>query len=152
MTTTSAPPEERMVLRGVRWETYARLLDDHADQRSPRFTYDRGVLEIMSPGSRHETLAELVSLLVAIVAEVRGVDLALLGSTTFKDPDWERGFEPDACFYLQQAAQMRGKERIDPRVDPAPEVVFEVDITPLQYRQAVAVRAVRRSRGVASRR
>lgn len=129
MTTVSVPPEERMVLPSVRWDTYARLLDDHADQRSPRFTYDRGVLEIMSPGSRHESLAEFASLLVAMIADVRGMDVALLGSTTFKDEGWERGFEPDACFYLRQAAVVRGKERIDPRVDPAPEIVFEVDIT-----------------------
>lgn len=117
------------MLRHVRWETYERLLADHADQRSPRFTYDRGVLEIMSPGKLHEGLAQLVSWLVATVADVRGLDVAPLGSTTFKDPRWERGFEPDACFYLRHAATIRGGERIGPRTDPAPEIVFEVDIT-----------------------
>ncbi len=129
MMTVSTPPEERVVLWHVSWDTYERLLADHADQRSPRFTYDRGVLEIMRPGSLHEGLAQLVSSLVATVADARGLDMAGLGSTTFKDPEWDRGFEPDACFYLRHAAAIRGKERIDPRVDPAAEVVFEVDIT-----------------------
>ncbi len=129
MSVTSAPPEERVVLRQVRWDTYERLLADHADARAPRFTYDRGTLEIARPGSRHESLAILVSYLVAAVAEARDLDATSLGSTTFKDPGWERGFEPDACFYLRDAATVRGLERIDPRVDPPPEIVFEVDIT-----------------------
>jgi Uma2 family endonuclease len=129
MSVTSAPPEERVVLRQVRWDTYERLLADHADARAPRFTYDRGTLEIMSPGSRHESFADLVRHLVAAVAEARGLDVTGLGSTTFRDPGWERGFEPDACFYLRDAATVRGLEHIDPRVDPPPEIVFEVDIT-----------------------
>jgi len=86
-------------------------------------------MEIARPGSRHESLAILVSYLVAAVAEARDLDATSLGSTTFKDPGWERGFEPDACFYLRDAATVRGLERIDPRVDPPPEIVFEVDIT-----------------------
>ena len=129
MTTATLPAEERVVLRHVRWETYEALLDDHSDQRSPRFTYDRGVLEIMSPGSRHEGLADLVRHLAAAVAEARGLDMTGLGSTTFKDPAWEKGFEPDACFYFRDAALIRGKPHVDPRVDPPPEIVFEVDIT-----------------------
>lgn len=127
--TTSAPPEERVVLRHVRWDTYERLLADHADARSPRFTYDRGVLEIMSPGSRHESLADLIRAMMVAIADARGIDMTGLGSTTFRDAGWDRGFEPDACFYLRNAASVRGLERLDPRVDPAPEVVFEVDIT-----------------------
>lgn len=127
--TTSAPPEERVVLRQVGSDTYERLVADHAEVRSPRFTYDRGVLEIMSPGSWHEALADLVRALLVAVAEVRDVDLTGLGSTTFKDAGADRGFEPDACFYFRHAADVRGRERLDPRVDPAPELVFEVDIT-----------------------
>lgn len=127
--TTSAPPEERVVLRHVRWDTYERLVADHEDTRSPRFTYDRGVLEIMSPGSWHEALADLVRAMMNVIAETRNVDMTGLGSTTFKDAGWDRGFEPDACFYLKHAATVRGLRRIVPRVDPAPEIVFEVDIT-----------------------
>ncbi len=117
------------MLRHVRWDTYERLLADHADARSPRFTYDRGVLEIMSPGSRHESLADLVRAMMVTIADARGVDMTGLGSTTVKDAGWDRGFEPDACFSLRNAASVRGRDRLDPRVDPAPEVVFEVDIT-----------------------
>lgn len=129
MTTTDAPAEERVVMRHVRWDTYERLMADHEDARSPRFTYDRGVLEVMVPGNLHEGLAELVSFMMGAIAEGRDVDMTALGSTTFKDAGWDRGFEPDACFYLQNAARVRGLRRIVPRVDPPPEIVFEVDIT-----------------------
>jgi Uma2 family endonuclease len=41
-----------------------------------------------------------------------------------------RGFEPDSCFYFgEQAALIRGRERIDLHVDPAPALVVEVDLT-----------------------
>jgi Uma2 family endonuclease len=129
MTTTDAPPEDRVVMRHVRWDTYERLMADHEDSPVPRFTYDRGTLEITMPGNLHEGLSELVSAMMNVIAETRDVDMTALGSTTFKDAGWDRGFEPDACFYLANAARVRGLRRIVPRVDPPPEIVFEVDIT-----------------------
>jgi len=129
VSTVTAPAEQRVVLRSVRWETYERLVEDHTDMRSPRFSYDRGVLEIMSPGTLHERLADLVRSLVITVAETWEMDVTGLGSVTFRDPGWARGFEPDACFYVLHAAAIRDKTAIDPRVDPPPDVVFEVDIT-----------------------
>jgi len=39
-------PEQRVVLEDVRWETYEHLLSDHLDKSVPRFTFDRGRLEI----------------------------------------------------------------------------------------------------------
>ena len=48
-------------MRHVRWDIYERLLADHEDVRSPRFTYDRGVLEVMVPGTLHEGLADLLT-------------------------------------------------------------------------------------------
>jgi Uma2 family endonuclease len=129
MTATEAPPEERVVMRHVRWDTYERLLADHEDVRSPRFTYDRGVLEVMVPGNQHEGISQLVATMMVAIAEARDLDMTSLGSTTFKDAGWDRGFEPDACFYLQDAERIRGLRRIVPRVDPPPEIVFEVDIT-----------------------
>ena len=52
MGTVLHPPEhttQRVTRRHVSWETYERLLAEHEQCSSPRFTYDRGVLEIMSP-------------------------------------------------------------------------------------------------------
>lgn len=63
------------------------------------------------------------------MAEELEVDLQGLGSTTFRREDLDRGFEPDACFYIQNAARIRGKTELDLRTDPPPDVVIEVDIT-----------------------
>ena len=52
-----------------------------------------------------------------------------VGSTTFRREDLERGFEPDACFYVQNEEHVRGKPRIGLNVDPPPDLVIEVDIT-----------------------
>src|SRR5262249_1068369 len=52
-----------------------------------------------------------------------------LGSTTFKREDLERGFEPDACFYVQNVDRIRGQQDIDLTLDPAPDLVVEIDIT-----------------------
>src|SRR5438128_666828 len=48
------PPEQRVVLRNVSWETYERLLTENLERSSPRFTYDRGAHESMSPSAEHE--------------------------------------------------------------------------------------------------
>lgn len=118
-----------MVLHDISWETYDHLLVDHQNQSSPRFTYDRGTLEIMSPSVTHERLNRLIALLVEISAEELGIEIDDLGSTTFKREDLQRGFEPDSCFYIENLERIRGKSNIDLSVDPPPDLVIKVDIT-----------------------
>jgi Uma2 family endonuclease len=36
--------------------------------------------------------------------------------------------EPDTCFYVQHAASVTGKDRIDLTTDPPPDVVVEIDV------------------------
>lgn len=64
-----------------------------------------------------------------------GVDVESFGSTTFKRDDLERGFEPDSCFYITNAARMLGKSTIDLAKDPPPELVIEIDITSASIRK-----------------
>ncbi len=129
MTTVLSPSEQRIVLQGVSWETYERLLADLTNNSAPRLTYDQGTLEIMSPSSEHERYNRTISLLVEALAEEMNRDVDNLGSTTFRREDSERGFEPDSCFYFRAAAQVRGKARIDLATDPPPELLIEIDLT-----------------------
>ncbi|MGB3632601.1 MAG: Uma2 family endonuclease [Rubrobacteraceae bacterium] len=117
------------MLENVGWETYESLLSGRGENSVPRFTYDQGMLEIMSPSPEHEAYNRSIALLVEFVAEELGIDVYDLGSTTFRREDLERGFEPDSCFYIQNEGQVRGKNRIDLDVDPPPDLVIEVDIT-----------------------
>ena len=57
-------PEQRVVLENVRWETYEHILSDHLDASVPRFTFDRGRLEIMRPSSEHEEYKQALTMLV----------------------------------------------------------------------------------------
>jgi Uma2 family endonuclease len=129
METIKSPAEHRVILHNTSWETYERLMKERGESRVPRFAYDRGELEIMSPSTEHESIAYYIGLLAAVFAEGAGVDLYGAGSTTFDREDLERGFEPDACFYVRNAERVRGKPRIDLSLDPPPDLVIEVDIT-----------------------
>jgi Uma2 family endonuclease len=129
MATVLTPPEQRVLLHNVSWETYERLLADLQDSSAPRLTYDRGTLEIMSPSSEHERYNRALAQVVEELAVEADIDMDSLGSTTFRREEIERGFEPDSCFYIQHAARVRGKKRIDLTVDPPPDLVIEVDIT-----------------------
>ncbi len=129
MATAQVVQEQRIVLSHVRWETYECLLADHENSSVPRFTYDRGALEIMSPLPKHERYNRLIELLLSTSAVELGLEVYSLGSTTFRRADLDRGFEADSCFYIQNEAVVRGKDRIDGRADPPPDLVVEIEIT-----------------------
>jgi Uma2 family endonuclease len=129
MPVLTCPSEKRVVLRDISWETYERLLKDLQDCSAPRLTFDQGVLEIMSPHSDHEEENRNLSLLVEIFAEEFLIEIRNLGSTTFRREEFQRGFEPDSCFYIQNAFRIWGKRRIDLETDPPPDLVIEIDLT-----------------------
>lgn len=129
MATVLSPPEQRVVLDNISWELYEELLAAHQDCSAPRFTYDRGLLEIMSPSAEHENIKHLLALLVEVLAEEMSVNVEGFGSTTFRREDLARGFEPDACFYVQNVERVKGKTMLDLAVDPPPDVIIEIDIT-----------------------
>ena len=126
-----SPPEGRVTLRNVGWETYERLVEEDPDRPAPRFFYDRGELEIVSPSFEHEQIADIIASLITELAVELDVDVASARSTTFKREDLLRGFEPDASFYFpEKIPQVRGKRRISLDAgDPPPDLVVEVDIT-----------------------
>jgi Uma2 family endonuclease len=129
MATAVRPAEQRIVLDNIPWETYESLLHAHRDRSVPRFTYDGGQLEIMSPSAEHEQLKDTIALLVHVVAEEMEINAEGFGSTTFRREDLARGFEPDACFYGISLARVKGKTELDLRTDPPPDLVVEIDIT-----------------------
>ena len=121
--------DQCFILSGISWETYERLLADMQDSHAAHFAYDQGMLEIMAPSHEHESLKHVIAMLVEILAEEMEVDIHGGGSTTFRRKDLARGFEPDACFYIQHAELVRGKKQIDLAQDPPPDLIIEIDIT-----------------------
>ncbi|MGH9881847.1 MAG: Uma2 family endonuclease [Pyrinomonadaceae bacterium] len=135
MTTVLESPKIReiltdgVLLHDISWSTYERLLDEHPDAPSPRFTYDCGDLLIMVTSPEHENINRTLNLLVELLAAEFEIESLAFGSTTYKRKDLQRGFEPDSCFYFQNEVRMRGKKRLDLSVDPPPDLVIEIDIT-----------------------
>ena len=114
---------------GVPWEEYEQLLADLGPGYAVRIFYDQGRMEIMAPASSHERPKSIIHRLVTILSDELDMDVESLGSTTFKEEMRAKGAEPDDCFYIQNAPQIIGKEDIDLRRDPPPDLVIEIDRT-----------------------
>lgn len=128
MSTTTAEPVYR-VLRGQTWADYeAALAERDRLGRRYRINYDRGVLEIMPVSQQHAQWQFLLILLVANFAAERGIPFEGLGPFTCAREEIDRGLEPDACFYVQNEAQVRGRT-IDLDVDPPPDLAIEIEVS-----------------------
>jgi Uma2 family endonuclease len=123
-----AATEQRFLLQAVNWQFYETLLNALGD-RPVRLTYDRGNLELMSPSFEHETYAYLLGRFLDILTLELKIPMKACRSTTFRRQDLDRGLEPDNCYYLRHAAQLRGRREIELTRDPPPDLAIEIDIT-----------------------
>jgi Uma2 family endonuclease len=121
-------PSQSAVLEDIDWPTYSRLLRIF-EKRRRRLTYDRGRLEIMSPLWEHESPADLLGHFVRLLTVVHGLPIRLGGSVTLRRRRYQRGVEPDRCYWIANAPRVRGRTHLDLRVDPPPDLVVEIDIT-----------------------
>lgn len=129
MVAVAAPATQRVVIRDVSWGLYELLLAGHLDKSAPRFTFDRGTLEIMSPGRRHERTNRSFARLIWTVGFELGIEIEDVGSMTYKRSSVRRGFEPDSSFYLRLPGRLDSDRDFDPEVDPPPDLVIEIDVS-----------------------
>ena len=132
MSTFSAPAplpaEQRLVLDGVDWQEY-RLVLRGLNGRHVRITYDRGAMEIMTLSFPHESSAYLAGRFIDILCDELKLRVRAVRSTTLKRKKMKRGLESDNAYYIRNEPLIRRKPRIDLRIDPAPDLAVEVDIT-----------------------
>ena len=117
MSTETSAGEQRVLLRSISWETYETLADN-PDRAGRLMTYDRGVLEIMSPSGAHESDKSMLGRMVEIFSLHHNIDICSSASTTFKRSDLERGFEADESYYIRNEPVVRPKREIDLQIDP----------------------------------
>src|SRR5437773_5039758 len=129
MATVQVPRGRSVVLDDVDWRTYSRLVRVFADRPSLRLAYDRGKLEIMNPLPEHETGAYLLGRFVDTLTEELGLPVKAGRSTTFRRRRKQRGLEADNSYWIANEALVRGKQVIDLRVDPPPDLALEIDLT-----------------------
>jgi Uma2 family endonuclease len=123
------PAGRHLLLSGVDWETYSRLLRAFAERPGIRLTYDRGELEIMSPLLEHDDDGRFLGRLVVALTEELGLPIKGGGSVTLRRRKKRRGVEGDESFWIANAHRMAGRRRLDLRTDPPPDLVIEVDVT-----------------------
>jgi Uma2 family endonuclease len=128
MSVVSQQAEQRVLLSGISWATFESLLADTRNHGT-RFTYDRGYLEMMSPSREHERMKRLIGRMVEAMTEELAIPMSSAGSTTLKAEWKERGLEADESYYIANEPRVRGRDEIDLRVDPPPDLAIEVDVT-----------------------
>lgn len=121
-------PLRHMVFSNIRWDTFERLLDDMGETHL-RMAYDRGKLEFMTISLEHDSYGRWIGDLILCVAVEMKTPLRKGGSTTLKQALRDVGLEPDECFWIRHAPQMRGKKKWNAQTDPPPDLAVEIDIT-----------------------
>ena len=94
------PTDEERMLLYVSFDEYERLREALGERSSPRMTYLKGVLEIMTPSRHHEMWKKNIARFVEHYAFAQDIDLRGYGSTTFKKAAKDRGAEPDECYVV----------------------------------------------------
>jgi Uma2 family endonuclease len=87
-----------VVVRGLSWSDYQRLLEVRGDASVPRYAYLEGDLEIMTPSLPHESIKSRIGCLVEVWCLERGIDFSPCGSWTLENKAKESGIEPDECY------------------------------------------------------
>jgi Uma2 family endonuclease len=128
MQTIPRARRQRLRLSSVSWRDYLRWLRA-AEGRHLRISYDRGELEIMTLSNVHEWFASFFGQIVEVLTEELDMTRLSAGSTTLKRKLFRRGLEADRSYYLKNEPHVRAKDKIDLRVDPAPDLAIEIDIT-----------------------
>jgi Uma2 family endonuclease len=121
------PTDGALIQHGFTWDEYEELLHVLGDSSGVRVSYNDGTLQIMSPSQKHEKCARLIERLVGALSLRLRIRVLSYGSSTVKKQREQKGVEPDACFYVQNATLVGTKEEIDFNVDPPPDVAVEID-------------------------
>jgi len=115
------PPDpsaiDHFVYLNVGWDDYEKLLAMRGEKSAPRITYVDGVVELMSPSSRHELDKKRFARLLEAWSEVAGVQLEGYGSWTLQNKRLKVAAEADECYTV-------GRLAVDDR--DRPDIAIEV--------------------------
>lgn len=123
------PQGQKLLLNKINWSEFEQILQELGEHRCAKIAYSHQTLEIMTPLPEHESNKEIIGDLIKVLLEELEIEFYPLGSTTFKNQLMQFGIEPDNCFYIENEAKIRGKNRLDLTVDPPPDLALEIDLT-----------------------
>lgn len=125
---TAAAAEQRVLLHGIDWAAYQKIAEALTGSAA-LIAYQRGAVEVMTKSRLHEIFSRCLDKLIGVLAEEMDLPLDTCGEMTCEREDLLRAIEPDSCFYITHEPQVRGKARLDLRIDPPPDLAVEVDIS-----------------------
>lgn len=109
------------------WDDYQTLSQQLGDRSIPRLKYRPGEIWFMSPLPEHGRNASLVADAIKAILDRLGKEYDAFTPITMKLPQ-RSGIEPDYCFYIDNWQAVSGQKIINWSVDPAPDLVIEIDI------------------------
>jgi Uma2 family endonuclease len=98
--------DQRVFFWNVRWSDFEAVLAMRGESSGVRISYLDGVLELMTSCRDHENLKKKWSRLLEFYCLELGIELEGYGSWTLKDPERERGVEPDECYSIGKAGDV----------------------------------------------
>jgi len=110
--------DQVVYLSNVSWDDYERIDALRGESSVPRLTYIEGMLELMSPGTPHESDKKKLARIFEAYLEHLGIPVEGVGSWTVKNKKKKLGAEADECYVLTTAP-------VGPSVK-APDLVIEV--------------------------
>lgn len=110
--------DQVVYLSNVSWEDYERIDALRGESSVPRLTYVEGVLELMSPGTPHESDKKKLARIFEAYLEHLGIPAEGVGSWTVKNKKRKLGAEADECYVFTTSP-------VGPSVK-APDLVIEV--------------------------
>ncbi len=124
---TKLPPGTVVQIPGT-WQDYQALCESRGDGSIPRIKYCNGEILLMSPMPRHGREVHLLARIVEILLEKQNCNYEAFTPITMELPQ-EHGIEPDYCFYINNWQAAVGKDRINWKVEPPPDLAIEIDVT-----------------------
>ncbi len=124
--TSTAQIDHRVELRDIDWKGYTTILRLRGERPRPRILYLDGNLVLMTTSLPHERYRKILDRFVMVVVEEFQLPCFQTGSTTFRRRRKKGGVEGDETYYLANAARVRGKAKINLKVDPPPDLAIEV--------------------------
>lgn len=109
-------PEEKFISSGVSWQMYEALLIKLEDNFHYRVTYLDGILEIVSPSIRHESIKKRLAILLERYLYKKRIQFKPMGSSTIKKQLLKAGAEPDESSCIGEAKNI-------------PDLAIEVTVT-----------------------
>lgn len=114
--------DQVVYLSNVSWEDYERIDALRGESAIPRLTYVEGMLELLSPGTPHESDKTKLARIFEAYLEHLGIPAEGVGSWTVKDKKRKLGAEADECYVFTTSP-------VGPSVK-APDLVIEVIYCP----------------------